>query len=191
MPRYRRAFCPGGTFFFTLVTENRAPIFNTPAARTLLHRAIARCGKTRPFNNDAMVLLPDHLHLMLTLPPGDADYPTRIASIKANFTHAWLAENGHEEPRSASRIKARRRGVWQRHYWEHWVRDQDDYNQHLDYIVYNPVKHGLASCPHLWPYSSFERAVGRRLYSVDWQCTCDNRQPIQPNFDKLPVDQME
>jgi putative transposase len=191
MPQYRRAFRPGGTFFLTVVTENRAPILTTPSARFNLHTAIDTCRATRPFTIDAIVLLHDHWHLLLTLPTGDADYSTRIAAIKANFTRHHLATGGHEQRRSASRLKWRRRGVWQRHFWEHEIRDPTDYERHFDYILYNPVKHGLARCPHSWPYSSFTQATSHNLYPVHWQCHCDQRTPMPPNFDALPIHHME
>lgn len=191
MPQYRRAFTPGGSYFLTIVTEHRAPILTTDSARAQLHAAIDACRRDRPFDIDAIVLLPDHWHILLTLPPGDADYPTRIASIKAQFNRQYLAAGGHEQPRSPSRLRSRRRGVWQRHFWEHQIRDTTDLHAHIDYIHYNPVKHRLTHCPHAWPYSSFTGAVAKKHYTQDWQCTCQNRRPIVPNFDSLPIHHME
>jgi putative transposase len=191
MPQYRRSFLPGGTFFLTIVTERRAPILTTPLARPLLHAAIDACRRARPFTIDALVLLPDHWHILLTLPPGDADYPTRIASIKSTFTRHYLAVGGHEQPCSPSRQEARRRGVWQRHFWEHQIRDHADFESHHDYIHYNPVKHNHAICPHAWPYSTFSRAIATRRYTPDWQCHCSHRTPDPPNFDALPIHHME
>lgn len=191
MPRYRRATRPGGTFFFTLVTEDRAPILTSDLARPILHRAIDACVERRPFTLDAIVLLPDHLHLMLTLPDNETDYSTRIASIKATFTRAYLQAGGAERPRFPSRIRQRRRGIWQRWFWEHEIHDRNDYNNHLDYICYNPVKHGLVRCPHAWAFSSFTRLVHRRSYDPDWQCRCGQHAPEPPDFSKLPVEQME
>ncbi|HEY7115343.1 MAG TPA: transposase [Tepidisphaeraceae bacterium] len=191
MPQYRRAFQPGGTFFLTIVTENRAPILLKEPARQFLHTAIDITRRERPFEIDAIVLLPDHWHLMLTLPPGDADYPTRIAAIKARFTRDYLPAGGAEQRRSASRVRCRRRGVWQRHFWEHQVRDIDDHHAHVHDIHYNPVKHGYVPGPHAWAYSSFARAVARNQYEPDWQCRCRNRHPIPPNFDHLPIHHME
>lgn len=159
MPYFRRVFVPGGTYFFTLVTERRAPLFADATARRLLHEAIAECGYRYPFALDAIVLLHDHLHLLMTLPPADADYPTRVSFIKAAFTRSHLAGGGVEQPRSSARVRKRRRGVWQRWYWEHRIRDGRDRHCHLDYIHYNPVKHGYVTCPHAWPFSSFARHV--------------------------------
>jgi putative transposase len=182
MPSYRRIHCPGGTFFFTLVTEARAPILCTELARPLLHAAIAQCARVRPFTLKAIVLLPDHLHLLMSLPPDDADYSTRLASIKAAFTHAYLAAGGVEQPRSNARLRKRRRGVWQRWFWEHRIRDQADCNNHLNYIHYNPVHHNHVPCPHAWAYSSFERHVQQGVYRTDWLCQCNG------NASDLPFD---
>src|SRR3954453_9931148 len=191
MPTYRRAHVPGGTFFLTLVTENRAPLFRDDATRGLLRAAIADCRARRPFELDAGVLLLDHLHLLLTLPPNDADFSTRGAAIKAAFTRAYLAAGGAEQPRSTARVRKRRRGVWQRWFWEHTLRDHDDRNSHLDYIHYNAVKHALAKCPHEWKHSSFERYVREGFYETDWQCTCDGRVWRPPDFNAMPVGEIE
>jgi putative transposase len=148
MPNYRRAFRPGGTFFFTLVTHGRARFLCDELARTLLRRAIDDCRAAAPFEVDAFVLLPDHLHTMWTPPAGDGDFSTRWMRIKRSFTCGWLAAGGREGAVSDSRRRNRRRGVWQRRFWEHVIRDPTDYQRHLDYIHYNPVKHKLARCPH-------------------------------------------
>jgi putative transposase len=172
MPDYRRIHRSGGTYFFTVVTERRSPFLCDPAARRILHAAFDACRASRPFEIDAIVLLPDHLHAIWTLPDGDADYSTRWASIKAQFTRAWLGSDGarSEQPRTNSRIRHRHRGLWQRRFWEHTIRDEDDLNRHLDYVHYNPVKHGLARCPHKWPYSSFAKWVCRKGYEPEWCC---------------------
>jgi putative transposase len=191
MPSYRRAHQPGGTFFFTVVTDRRAPLFTQPAARQLLRTAITTARESRPFTIDSFVLLPEHFHLMMTLPTGDADYSTRIAHLKSLFTKSWLDAGHAEQPRSAYRLRTRRRGVWQPRFWEHVIRDRNDYNNHLDYIHYNPIKHNHVPCPHLWPHTTFHRAVKQNLYANDWLCTCNGQHPIPPTFGTLPVDQME
>jgi putative transposase len=112
MPYYRRRRRAGGTFFLTLVTENRAPIFAHDWTRALLRDAIERCRVLHPFVLDAVVLLLDHLHLLMTLPPGDDDYPGRLKSLKSNFTRAYLSAGGVEQERSASRCRQEIRGVW-------------------------------------------------------------------------------
>ena len=191
MPSYRRRHAPGGTYFVTVVTENRQPILDTPMARDLLRRAIADCARARPFVLEAMVLLPDHLHALWRLPHGDADYAGRWASIKARFSREWLLSGGAEQPRTASRLRHRRRGVWQRHFWEHHVRDEADFERHLHYIHYNPVKHGLSTCPHGYEYSTFHRAVKRNVYEPTWCCACGGRAPEPPSFAGMDILAME
>jgi putative transposase len=191
MPSYRRAYQPGGTFFFTLVTDRRLPLFDNPTARRLLRSAIATARESRPFTIDALVLLPEHLHLMMTLPTTNSDYSTRIAHFKSIFTRTWLASGHAENKRSDYRLRTRRRGIWQPRFWEHLIRDEDDYRNHFDYVCYNPVKHGHCACPHAWPHSSFHRAVLRNLYAMDWVCACGNRHPKAPSFDMLPIADME
>jgi putative transposase len=180
MPNYRRAFLPGGTFFFTLVTHDRRPILCEPAARAMLHGAFDECRRERPFDLLAVVLLPDHLHAIWRLPAGDPDYASRWSFIKSAFTRGWLAAGGAESAVSASRRRNRRRGVWQRRFWEHCLRDQDDLNRHADYIHYNPVKHGFARCPHEWEWSSFERWMGANFYERDWCCVCNDNRVFEP-----------
>lgn len=186
MPYYRRRRRPGGTFFLTLVTEGRAPIFADDGPRALLRASIDRCRELHPFTLDAAVLMPDHLHLLVTLPPEDDDYPTRLANLKSNFTRAYLAAGGAERPRSASRIRQRTRGVWLKRYWEHTIRDAEDLRHHFDYVCYNPVRHGLVGCPHAWPHSSFGRLVAAARYPADWRCRCDQPPlPEPPEFDAI------
>jgi REP-associated tyrosine transposase len=143
VPDYRRAYVPGGMYFFTLVTERRAPILTDPNAREFLRQAFVRCRSGWPFRIEAIVLLPDHLHAIWSLPRGDANYSLRWAWIKKEFTKSWIGAGGSEEAISASRRRNRRRGVWQRRFWEHCLEDEDDLERHCDYIHYNPVKHGL------------------------------------------------
>lgn len=191
MPNYRRAFAPGGTFFFTQVTFNRSPFLLGDLAREALHAAIAECQERWPFELDAIVLLPDHLHAMWTLPSGDSDYSRRWGWLKKTFTQRYLRAGGTESPVSPGKRRDGRRGIWQAKFWEHTIRDPDDLNKHLDYIHYNPVKHGYVRCPHAWPYSSFRRWVRRDVYAPDWQCVCGTAAPTPPSFDGLPVDEME
>jgi putative transposase len=124
MPNYRRAYVSGGMFFFTLVTEQRAPILTDPDARRLLRRALVDCRSRWPFRIEAIVLLPDHLHTIWSLPQGDAQYSLRWAWIKREFTKSWVAEGGTEKAVSDSRHRNQRRGVWQRRFWEHYIRDE-------------------------------------------------------------------
>jgi putative transposase len=168
MPDYRRAHVPGGTFFFTLVTEHRAPILMDPEARRILRHALVRCRFRWPFRVEAVVLLPDHMHTIWSLPHGDSDYSTRWAWVKKEFTKSWLGAGGAEAATSASCQRNRRRGVWQRRFWEHCIEDEGDLERHCDYIHYNPVKHGLVRAPIEWPYSSFHRFVRLGVYPPEW-----------------------
>jgi len=165
---YRRVWIPGGTFFFTVVTANRARILCEPTARWHLRAAFRKCQDTRPFETLAVVLLPDHIHALWRLPKGDADYATRWAMIKGIFTRTWLAGGGDEASTSFARRWRRRRGVWQPRFWEHAIRDERDLARHIDYIHLNPVKHDLAPSPAAWPWSSFHRHVRTGTYPQDW-----------------------
>jgi putative transposase len=163
MTQYRRNWTAGGTYFFTLVAANRAngPLVNhITALRAAFRIVIAEY----PFEIDAIVILPDHLHAIRTLPPGDSDYAMRWKKIKAAFSK-HLPDT---EPRSASRIAKGERGIWQRRYWEHTIRDDDDYRAHCDYVYFNPVKHGYVRAVSEWPHSTFLRFVERGVYSIDW-----------------------
>ena len=191
MPEYRRAYIPGGTFFFTLVTYRRARFLCDHRARSILRECIHACRQRHPFVVEAMVLQPDHIHAMWSLPEGDADFSTRFLVLKKSFTERWLRAGGWEGAISNSRRRNRRRGVWQRRFWEHVIRDQDDFNNHLNYIHYNPVKHALATCPHAWPYSTFAGWVKKNAYAKDWCCACGDRPPKPPDFKSLSGMAME
>ena len=168
MSEYRRAYIPGGTFFFTVVTEQRAPLFSDAAARRLLGVVMRQCFLRWDTRVPAIVLMREHLHAIWTLPGGDADYSTRWAWIKKEFTKSWLALGGQQQARTASRQRERRCGVWQRRFWEHTIQDEQDLQAHFDYIHYNPVKHGLVKSPRDWPWSSFHRWVQQGVYPADW-----------------------
>lgn len=168
MADYRRWFVPGGSYFFTVVTCGRARLFSSEIGRKLLGDKMRECQAKWPFEVNAIVLLPEHLHAIWTLPPGDAAYPRRWGWIKKEFTKAWLAAGGREQRRSRSRQLRGDRGVWQRRYWEHTLEDEHDFERHFDYIHYNPVKHGHVLSPKDWPYSSFHRGVAQGVYDLEW-----------------------
>jgi putative transposase len=119
MPNWRRALIPGGSFFFTLVTDGRAQFLSNPVPRRLLGSIIRRCQLKWPFTINALVLLPDHLHAIWSLPAGDYEYPKRWGWIKKEFTKAWLGLGGREQAQTIGRIRDGRRGIWQPKYWEH------------------------------------------------------------------------
>jgi putative transposase len=171
VPEFRRFFVAGGTFFFTLVTAGRAPLFRQHGAPELLGRIMREERDRAAFTTVAIVLLPDHLHAIWTLPPGDAEYPARWQAIKACFTSAWLTSGGDEQTVRAGYRRQRRRGVWQPRFMEHTIRDEQDLHAHADYIHYNPVKHGYVKRPRDWPWSSFHRYVISGDYPKDWGST--------------------
>ncbi|MDD5171244.1 MAG: transposase [Syntrophales bacterium] len=167
MPNYLRSFIPGGTFFFTLVTYERRRWLCTEEARQALNGAIKAVRETRPFIIDAVVLLPDHLHCIWTLPDGDHDFSTRWRLMKS-FVTKRCKSIPSTLPGTASRIKRKEQNLWQRRFWEHTIRDERDFAAHCDYIHYNPVKHGLCESPAEWPYSSFSRYLASGLYEENW-----------------------
>jgi len=158
----------GGTYFFTVVTHQRRPVLTTALGRTCLRASIAAELSRAPFKLDAIVLLPDHLHTVWTLPIRDADYSIRWARIKDGFTRSYLSNGGVEGERSANREKHRERAVWQHRFWEHTVRDGDDLERCLNYLHWNPVKHGLVSRVADYPWSSFHRYVRDGIYEPHW-----------------------
>ena len=163
MPDYRRNRVEGGTYFFTLVLADRRSDLLVQEI-SALRASVSRARALYPFSIDAWVVLPEHLHAVWTLPEGDADFSTRWTLIKRGFS-ARLAKG---ESRSASRIAKGERGIWQRRFWEHTVRGEDDFARHVDYVHFNPVKHGLVGNTKDWPFSSFRRAVARGNYPVNW-----------------------
>lgn len=163
MSNYRRLWVPGGTYFFTVnLLERRRRLLVDHA--DLLRDAFRTARAARPFDVLAIVVLPDHLHCVWRLPDGDADNANRWAQIKSTFSRA-LPIN---ERRSPQRMARRERGIWQRRYWEHLIRDEADLRHHVDYVHINPVKHGHAARSADWPYSSFRRWVAAGVYPMDW-----------------------
>jgi putative transposase len=162
MVRYRRNFLAGGTFFITATLfdrRSRMLVEHIGALRT----AFKLTRRRFPFGVDAVVVLPDHLHIVMTLPDGDSDFSTRLSLIKRRFTHAVgstrapIVRHANGEP-----------ALWQRRFWEHTIRDDRDFEQHTDYIHYNPVKHGLVGRVRDWPYSSFHRFVRLGVLPPEW-----------------------
>ncbi len=168
MPNYRRNYIPGGTYFFTVVTHQRRPILTTDPGRECFRRAISRVKSRRPFDLIACVLMPDHLHAVWTLPPGDHDFSIRWAQIKERFTSGYLGSGGVEGTMTRSRGQHRERSIWQRRFWEHTCRDEDDLKRCVDYLHWNPVKHGMARSVGEYPWSSFHRFVREGEYDPDW-----------------------
>lgn len=167
MPRYRRADVPGATYFFTLVTYRRQTFLCEPDVRQALREGIRKAQALKPFQIDAWVLLPDHLHCLWSLPEGDTDFPGRWAAIKRHVTRRCRRLH-REEWMTSSKRRRKESTIWQRRYWEHLITDEDDYRRHVDYVHFNPVKHGLVASVVEWPYSTFHRFVRQGIYPADW-----------------------
>jgi len=162
MVGYRRNFVAGGTFFFTATLadrRSRALVENFD----LLRHAFRVTRHERPFSVDAVVVLPDHLHIVMTLPPDDADFPGRWKRCKSLFTRLLAKRGGAGQPNLAGEYR-----LWQRRYWEHTIRDESDLARHVDYIHFNPVRHKLVTQADEWPYSSFHRYVRQGILPKDW-----------------------
>lgn len=168
MPEYRRARIRGGTVFFTVVTYHRIPFLTDDKARPILKDAWMDVKNRFPFTQDAVCLLPDHIHCVWTLPEGDSDYSIRWREIKRHFTRVYQRIYGGFNIPNGSRMRRKEGTVWQRRFWEHTIRDQEDLNRHLDYIHFNPVKHGLVRRVSEWPWSSFHRYVKDGYYHESW-----------------------
>lgn len=165
-----------------MVAQGRQPILTREELREALREGIREVRQSLPFIIEAWVLLPDHLHAIWTLPEGDANYGSRWAVIKRMVTRrccgafherevAAVRETHPTDSRhilSASMQKRREGGLWQRRFWEHTIRDEEDFRRHMDYLHYNPVKHGYVSKVTDWPYSMFHRLVQKGVYPVDW-----------------------
>ena len=169
MTSYRRNFVPGGSFFFTVNLADRRLSLLT-AHVEVLRAAFRETRQRHPFTIDAIVILPDHLHAIWTMPEGDANFATRWRLIKSIFSRK-LARG---EAVSASRVGKGERGIWQRRYWEHTIRDEGDFTRHIDYIHINPVKHGLVERVCDWQPSSFHRFVKLGIYPLDWAGDASN-----------------
>jgi putative transposase len=168
MPDYRRRLVPGGCWFFTVTLLDRRSRLLTDNIDTL-REATRWTVRRYPFRIDAFVVLPEHLHAIWTLPPGDTDFSTRWRMIKTRFVRALP----NTEPLTRSRIERGERGVWQRRFWEHQIRSDEELGHYADYCAINPVKHGLVRRAIDWPYSSFHRDLRRGIYSEDWGTNVD------------------
>jgi putative transposase len=163
MPKYIRARFKGSVFFFTVVLADRRSNLLVDEIDRFRHsyRAVQQ---SRPFETIAICVLPDHLHALWAMPESDADFSKRWSLIKSGFSRGLNPAHS----RSASKIFKREKGIWQRRYWEHAIRDDADFGRHVDYIHFNPVKHGLVKRVSDWPHSSFHRYVERGLLVADW-----------------------
>jgi putative transposase len=164
VPNYKRCRHQGGCYFFTVNLLERCPNDLLIQQIALLRKSVKHVKENFPFDIDGWVVLPDHMHCIWTLPECDDDFSNRWRLIKSHFSKSLPKE----ERRSPIRQKHGERGVWQRRYWEHFIRDKNDYRRHLDYLHYNPVKHGYVDRVADWPYSSFHRLVKKGVYPQNW-----------------------
>jgi putative transposase len=163
MPEYRRNRVQGGTFFFTVNLANRRSDLLVREIEAL-RASVRAVRRATPFHIDAWVILPEHMHCIWTLPEDDTDFSGRWWDIKVRFSKA-LPDAGLKRPEVQARDG---RDIWQKRFWEHTIRDERDYRTHMDYVHFNPVKHGLAAHPAAWPYSTFQKCVALGLYDPAW-----------------------
>ena len=168
MPQYRRSNTKGGTFFFTVCTLNRRPLLIHPDVQAALRTAIKLVRSVHPFSMDAWVLMPDHLHCIWTLPETDANFGLRWGLIKQEVSRRCIGALQSVRTGSPSRIRRRESGIWQRRFWEHQIRNESDLMNHMNYLHWNPVKHGHVKRVLDWPYSTFHRFVAAGRYPMDW-----------------------
>lgn len=177
MSRYRRSLVAGGTFFFTVTLADRhssALVEHIDRLRSVY----GRVQREHPFETVAICVLPDHLHAVWTLPEGDSGYSLRWNLIKAGFSRGLAVS----ALRSASKAARREKGIWQRRFWEHQIQDDGDFAGHVDYIHWNPVKHGYVSRVADWPYSSFHRYARDGVYPGDWAGTVERAHSARYGF---------
>ena len=166
--RYRRANAAGGTYFFTVNLADRSSRLLVERIE-VLRQAVRTVKHRHAFDIVAWVVLPDHMHAVWTLPPDDAAFSTRWLLIKAGFSRAIAGG----ETICSSRLNKGERGIWQRRFWEHQIRDEDDLARHVDYVHINPVKHGHVAMAGEWPYSSIHRYMREGVITADWACDPD------------------
>ena len=164
MPNYRRAWYPGGTYFFTVNLLERSGNDLLVRHIDLLRESVRAVRASHPFTIHAWVVLPDHLHCVIELPIGDADFALRWRLMKSHFSKSLP----RTEMLSAARMRRGERGIWQRRFWEHLIRDERDFSAHMDYVHINPFKHGLVNSVADWPYSTFHLLVGQGVYPKNW-----------------------
>ncbi len=165
MPEYRREYVPGGTYFFTVCTHQRRPVLTRRSVREAITSASVIVRRKYPFRIDAWVILPDHLHCLWTMPAKDADFSKRWSMVKRIVTQTCGAICCDYDTSRSIRLEGR---IWQRRFWDHLIRSEKDYQTHVDYVHWNPVKHGYTRSAAGWPYSSFSRFVAKGVYEADW-----------------------
>lgn len=167
MVAYRRARAAGGCYFLTLTLQDRSSDLLVRYS-TQLRQCLLNVQTQMPFRLPALVVLPDHLHMLMVLPSDDADFSARVRKFKRAFVVTLRQQVGVG-------VKTNAKGeanIWQRRFWEHLIRDEQDYRRQVDYIHFNPLKHGLVARVQDWPFSSFHHYVRQGLLPIDWaDCT--------------------
>ena len=177
MSNYIRDKTQGGCYFLTFnLLDRKSSLLLTHIDK--FRDAYAKTIQHHQFKLDAMVVLPDHVHIMITLPPNSDNYAVIVASIKSQFSR----QINKTEAITLSRQAKRERGIWQRRFWEHRIRDDADYRQHMDYIHHNPVKHGYVTNPQNWQYSTLHKLIKKGVYPADWG-TDENDKSINIRYD--------
>jgi len=169
MPEYRRIFIEGGTYAFTVVTYKRQPLFIDSATRELIFTAIQKTQYLYPFEQIAYCILPDHIHCIWTLPEGDFNYPIRWKFLKSKFSKLYQGVYGPYPPSNRSRINRGEVAIWQRRFWEHTIKDDEDLYNHINYIHFNPIKHGYIDDPQDWEWSSYRKYELEGYYTDPWK----------------------
>ncbi len=180
MSDYKRNFVAGGTYFFTINSFNKQKFFTSPVFRSALRKATSHTKQKLPFEINAWVLLPDHLHCIWTLPENDHNYSARWSMIKCMVTQQCKYHFLQHHLSNPSRFKRNESTIWQRRFWEHTITNEYDYENHLNYIYWDPVKHGYSGSVNEWPFSTFHRDVKKGLYDEKW--VCDLKESIDVNF---------
>jgi len=169
MPEYRRVYVPGGTYFFTVVTYQHRKIFHDPQACELLKVIWSKVIKNFPFTTNTFCLLPDHFHCVITLPQNDTNFSIRLREIKRLFSVSFHDEKNNSL--NCSRQKRSEKNIWQRRFWDHLIRNEKDFNNHIEYTHFNPVKHGYVNQVKDWEYSSFHKYVKSGWIDPNWGVT--------------------
>ena len=169
--QYKRLFVKNTYIFITIVTSKRRKILINNI--DILKRALKQTISHFNYEIYAICVLPDHLH-MLIKPYETKDYPKIIQQIKRYFSNNIDKEQIENYTLTNSNINRKECDIWQKRYWEHTIRDESDLNKHLDYIHYNPVKHGYVNKAKDWKYSSFKKFVDMNLYKIEW-CNFENK----------------
>jgi REP-associated tyrosine transposase len=182
MDRLRRYYLPGGVYFFTVVLYKRQDFLCLDWSRLLLRESIRKTRSCYGFEILAWVLLPDHLHCIWKLPEGDRDFSVRWRFIKTNYSKKAKVYVANPQPNSPSRSAKSELPIWQRRFWEHAIRDEEDLVKHFEYIHYNPVKHNLVKHPRDWPWSTYHGYLAKGFYSGSEQC---------PDFESFPAEDYE